>query len=85
LATRRAVLRAETDPFAHIDQRDTIRRALSQVPVDQRKALVLLDWVGLTDTAAAEIMGISPEAARMRASRARQRLRELLIGGEGDD
>ena len=84
-AARRVLPKAEPDAFQPVDERDTIRRALAGVPVNQREALVLLDWVGLSDKEAAEILRIRPEAVRMRASRARQALRRQIERGEDDD
>jgi RNA polymerase sigma factor (sigma-70 family) len=83
-AARRTFRREEPDPFQGVELRDSLRRALASVPLTQREALVLLDWVGLSDRDAAEILRISPEAVRMRASRARQTLREQIERGEDD-
>jgi RNA polymerase sigma factor (sigma-70 family) len=84
-AARRTFPRAEPDPFQPVDERDAIRRALDGIPSSQREALVLLNWVGLSDNEAAEILRIRPEAVRMRASRARQALRHQMRRGEDDD
>ncbi len=78
LAMRKAFRPTEQDPIAASDDRDAIRRALLAVPSGQRAALVLLDWVGLSDREAGEILGIKPAAVRMGASRGRRRLREEL-------
>jgi RNA polymerase sigma factor (sigma-70 family) len=85
VAARRTLRRDEPDAFGSVDERDAIRRVLAHIPGSQREALVLLDWVGLSDQEAAEILGIRPEAARMRASRARQRLRDQMGRGEIDE
>ena len=82
VAARRTFRRDEPDAFRSVDERDAIRRVLADIPGSQREALVLLDWVGLSDQEAAEILGIRPEAVRMRASRARQRLRDQMGRGE---
>ncbi len=83
VAARRTLRKDEPDAFRSVDERDAIRRVLADIPGSQREALVLLDWAGLSDREAAEILGIRPEAVRMRASRARQRLREQ-VGGRGE-
>lgn len=61
--------------------------ALAQLDSDQRAALVLRDLEGLTAEEAAEILGVSPEAVRQRAHRARLKLRtmlaDLLVEHEG--
>ena len=85
VAARRTWRGDEPDAFRSVDDRDAIRRALADIPSRQREALVLLDWVGLSDQEAAEILGVRPEAARMRASRARQKLRDQMGRGEIDD
>jgi RNA polymerase sigma-70 factor (ECF subfamily) len=84
-AARRVFRLGEPDPFGSADERDAIRRALSAIPAGQREALVLVDWVGLSDQEAADILGIRQEAIRMRASRARHRLKEQLRRGENDE
>ena len=84
-AARTTFKRDEPDALRSIDQRDAIRRALLGIPVGQREALVLMDWVGFTDQETAEVLGITPEAVRMRLSRARRTLRELLGQGERDE
>jgi RNA polymerase sigma factor (sigma-70 family) len=80
---RRSLRRSEADQFGAADERDSIRRALAKLPKTQREALVLVEWVGLSDREASEILGVRPEAVRVRVSRARRRLREQL-GGQGD-
>ena len=84
-AARNTVRPAHGDAIAASDERDAIRRALARVPTGQRAALVLLEWVGLSDREVGRILGISPEAARMRASRARQQLRRNLTEATGDE
>jgi RNA polymerase sigma-70 factor (ECF subfamily) len=85
MAARRTFRRDEPDALRSVDERDAIRRALAAIPVSQREALVLLDWVGLSDREAAEILRVSPEAVRMRASRARKGLRREIGRGEDDE
>jgi RNA polymerase sigma factor (sigma-70 family) len=83
-AARRTFRRDEPDAFQAVEERDRLRRALASIPERQREALVLLDWVGLSDRDAAAILRIRPEAVRMRASRARQQLRKRIEEGEND-
>ncbi len=85
VAMRRPLRPAQEDDIAASDERDLIRRALGAIPESQRVALVLLEWVGMSDQEAGQILGIRPEAVRMRASRARKRLRTLMEGGGGRD
>jgi RNA polymerase sigma-70 factor, ECF subfamily len=55
-----------------------VREALEQLDEPHRAALVLRDLEELTAEEAAEILGVSPEAVRQRAHRARLKLREQL-------
>lgn len=55
-----------------------IRKALEQLPAGQREAIVLHRWEGLSFGEIAEAVGISETAAKVRAHRGYERLRELL-------
>lgn len=55
-----------------------VRDALDHLDETHRAALVLRDLEEFTAEEAAEILGVSPEAVRQRAHRARLKLRELL-------
>ena len=55
-----------------------VRAALEQLDPPSRAALVLRDVEELTAGEVAEILGVTPEAARQRAHRARLKLRVLL-------
>jgi RNA polymerase sigma-70 factor (ECF subfamily) len=68
------------DPAAEASERDAVRRALATLPASQREAVVLVEWLGMSDAEAAEVLGISPVAVRVRISRARPTLREHLRG-----
>jgi RNA polymerase sigma-70 factor (sigma-E family) len=70
-----------TEPMSAVDDRDAIRRALDSLPDGQREAIVLVEWLEMTDVQSAEVLGISPGAVRTRASRARAALREVLQEG----
>ena len=80
LATRRALSLRQSDPISESDDRDQIRRALASLPVTQREAVVLVEWLGLSDVEAGEVLGISPGAVRVRISRARATLRLPIEG-----
>jgi RNA polymerase sigma-70 factor (sigma-E family) len=62
------------------DQRDLVRRALGALPDAQRDAVVLVEWLGMTDAEAGEVLGVSAGAVRTRLHRARTTLRDLLRG-----
>jgi RNA polymerase sigma-70 factor, ECF subfamily len=77
-------LRLRPDPPVdeHVTTEDrlTIRAALDSLPDGQRDAVVLVDWLGMTDREAAEAIGVSDGALRARLHRARMTLRERLQG-----
>jgi RNA polymerase sigma factor (sigma-70 family) len=57
-----------------------VRSALEQLPQAQREAIVLHRFEGLSFAEVAEAMGVSESAAKVRAHRGYERLRELLKG-----
>ena len=56
----------------------TLERALDQLPVEWRAAVVLRDIEGLSTEAAAEIVGVGQAAFKSRLHRGRMQLRALL-------
>jgi RNA polymerase sigma-70 factor (sigma-E family) len=80
LAARRVFSQAQADPIDESDDRDQIRRALATLPDGQREAVVLVEWLGLSDVEAAKVLGISAGAVRVRISRARAAFRPLIEG-----
>lgn len=58
--------------------RDAVRRAVLSLPVDQRAPLVLTTFAGYTHAEAGRILGISENAAKVRAHRARRALSSVL-------
>jgi RNA polymerase sigma factor (sigma-70 family) len=85
VAARRLVAgrpEAETDPAQAAGERDALRRALGGLPGGQREALVLVEWLDMTDAEAGRVLGVSPGAVRVRVSRARVALRPILRGDE---
>lgn len=55
-----------------------VRRALAEIGVSRRAAVVLIDVEGFTIAEAADILGIPPGTAASRLARARVELRERL-------
>jgi RNA polymerase sigma-70 factor (ECF subfamily) len=55
---------------------DTIRRALAQLSDGDREVLLLSAWDGLSTPEIATVVGISPETAAVRLSRANTRFKE---------
>jgi RNA polymerase sigma factor (sigma-70 family) len=80
-AAREALSLKQSDPISESDDRDQIRRALAVLPVTQREAIVLVEWLGLTDVEAGQVLAISAVAVRVRISRGKASLR-LLTGGD---
>jgi len=78
-AARKAV-RPDPDPdlFGAVEDRDAIGRALGALSEGQREALVLVEWMGMTDDEAGAVLGVSPITVRVRIHRARLVLRPLL-------
>ncbi len=63
-------------------ERATLVRALGRLGTDQREALLLVSWDGLTGAQAAAVVGCSRAAFDVRLHRARKRLREALADDE---
>ncbi|WP_158544783.1 sigma-70 family RNA polymerase sigma factor [Blastococcus sp. TF02-09] len=58
--------------------RDAVRRALLELPLEQRAPLVLTTFAGYTHAETGRILGISEGTAKVRAHRARRALATLL-------
>jgi RNA polymerase sigma factor (sigma-70 family) len=69
---------AEADAFGAADERDAIGRALKALPRGQREAVVMVEWLGMTDDEAGAALGVSPITVRVRIHRARGTLRPIL-------
>jgi RNA polymerase sigma factor (sigma-70 family) len=66
---------AHLDPIAVAEDRDELGRLLAALPDGQREALVLVAWLGMTNSEAGEVLGIEPVSVRVRVSRATAALR----------
>ena len=67
-----------------VDLKD-FRRALEQLPEDQREAIILIGASGFSYEEAAEICDCAVGTIKSRVSRARSRLQEILnVSGEAD-
>ncbi|HEX7758253.1 MAG TPA: sigma-70 family RNA polymerase sigma factor [Caulobacteraceae bacterium] len=77
--TAERTLIAATNPMAGLEL-DEVRRALSQLPEDQREALILVGVAGLPYDEVSTICGCAEGTIKSRVSRARQRLADLLNG-----
>jgi len=86
---RRRVPEPVEDPASHLPtperwhehsvvDADMVQRALEKIPPDFRSALVLREYAGMSYQEIAETLGIKPETAKTRISRARKALTALL-------
>jgi RNA polymerase sigma factor (sigma-70 family) len=60
-----------------------VMELLHSIPVTQRQALILVEWLGLTSEEAGKVLGIEATSVRGRIHRARDSFRHLL--GDDDD
>lgn len=67
--------------FDHAAERN-LRRALGELPEDQREVLVLHVWGELTFAQLAEVLGLSPNTAASRYRYALAKLREIMCRKE---
>jgi RNA polymerase sigma-70 factor, ECF subfamily len=75
-----ADLQAVLDGFSD----DQVRRALGELPEDQRLALLLVDVEGLSQDEAAEVLEVPAGTVKSRTSRAREALKERLMAHAKD-
>jgi RNA polymerase sigma factor (sigma-70 family) len=71
------------DPSEVIQARAELTRVLAALPLGQRQALVLIEWIGLDAAEAAAVLGIKAASVRVRVHRAKTALREQF--GEPDE
>lgn len=66
------------DEFARSDLRAELMAGLRRLPRQQRAALVLRFWIGLSEAETADALGCSPGTAKTHTARGLARLRELV-------
>jgi RNA polymerase sigma-70 factor (ECF subfamily) len=73
-------------PGPDLDTALTVRKALADLPVDQRAALVLVDMQGYPVAEAAQILGVPEGTIKSRCARGRARLAIMLghLGAVGN-
>jgi RNA polymerase sigma-70 factor (ECF subfamily) len=76
-----AHLTSDANQVAKLGFRD-FRRALALLPSEQREALILVGAAGFAYEEAAEICGCAVGTIKSRVNRARNRLTELMEGGD---
>jgi RNA polymerase sigma-70 factor (sigma-E family) len=69
--------RPAAEPTA-LEERSELFDALQQLPISQRRVVVLRHWLGLSVEETAAELGISTGTVKSHSSRARERLREVL-------
>ena len=70
------------DHAARLDARDALLAALLELPEQQRVALLLVAWDGLSQREAAIVLGCSTSAIAVRVHRARKRLRAAISSAD---
>jgi RNA polymerase sigma-70 factor (ECF subfamily) len=77
LALRKTISIAPTeDALATVEDRDVVVRALRDLTPDQRAAVVLTGYVGLSSEEAGKVLGMRASTVRTIATRARAAIRE---------
>jgi RNA polymerase sigma-70 factor (ECF subfamily) len=79
-ATAEETLVAVSDPYFSLEL-DDVRRAMRELPDEQREAMTLIGVAGLSYEEVAEICGCAEGTIKSRVSRGRQRLSAILAGG----
>lgn len=75
--------RATRDEYSVVGERDRLRHALTTLPGDQRRALLLAAYYGRTAAEVGELEGIPLGTAKTRIRTAMQRLRTALEVSDG--
>jgi RNA polymerase sigma-70 factor (ECF subfamily) len=77
LALRKTISIAPAeDALATVEDRDVVVRALRDLTPDQRAAVVLTGYLGLTSEEAGKVLGMRASTVRTLATRARAAIRE---------
>jgi RNA polymerase sigma-70 factor (sigma-E family) len=86
LLLRSGLAATAADPFAQVDQRDSLVRLLRELPPRQRAVIVARYWEQLSEAESAQVLGISVGTVKSAAARGLRRLRELsgISGDPGD-
>ncbi|OMC02502.1 RNA polymerase sigma factor SigM [Mycobacterium sp. NS-7484] len=73
------------DPAPRVDTAIMIERALMQLPVEQRAAVVAVDMQGYSVAETARLLGVAEGTVKSRCARARTKLARLLQYFEADE
>jgi RNA polymerase sigma factor (sigma-70 family) len=63
---------------------DPVLVAIATLPAIDQEIITMIAWDGLTPREVASVLGISPNAVRVRAHRARARIKAALTSGDTD-
>lgn len=66
------------------DERESVTAALSELSAVDQEIITMISWDGLTPRQIGQVLGISPNVVRVRAHRARARLRSLLSTNDAE-
>ncbi len=80
--TRHLLAPPERDELAASETRNEVLAMLGELPVAQRQALVLVEWLGLSAQEAGRALGIEAVSVRGRLHRARSTMRERFGGDD---
>lgn len=69
------------EPTEQVDELDAVQRALAQLSPDHRSILLLFAHMGLKTAEVADVLAISPAAARKRRQRAREAFTRAYVRG----
>lgn len=69
---------SQPGPERIVTEGDTVRRALAELPVEQRLTVVLVDGEGFDHREAARVLGVAPGTVASRLHRARAALRRII-------
>ncbi|MGV0743505.1 RNA polymerase sigma factor SigM [Mycolicibacterium sp. XJ870] len=73
------------DPALRVDTAIVVERALLQLPVEQRAAVVAVDMQGFSVAETARLLGVAEGTIKSRCARARAKLAHSLQYFEGDE
>ena len=80
---RKRAVRQDDDRGGDVaDERLDLLRAVAALPIAQRQAVVLVDWLGFPPSEAALLLGIEAASVRGRLHRARRELRRQVGGND---
>ncbi len=77
---RRQEARIPHDDIAGAEIRVDVLDAMRRLPVRQREALILVEWLGLSADEAGAVLALKPSSTRVLLHRAREGMRQLLGG-----